>query len=448
MSKYTYNQVAQGLSSVSNASFLKAAVDMAPQYAAIASRVSNGIFTESNVEALRSLPTGNDNLTEIYGLFMLIAAQRFDKADFRNVFENMGILDRQRMPLGEYVAHFKVARLESVNPGFDGLSDGDSPDQFEFRPFEVEEIFYGGKNKDYQNFFSFKQYDLKRGLMKENGIGEILSLVYQAVDIDRVTKEESEYKEVINRAIHSEQFPLQGTQQFVLDAPKATVANFTANTFTVDELNSLCEALGDIDEELRTASYTTAFNADKIPGNLNPDDYVLVMRKGYKNKVSQMIANIYHQQYYDRIPFKTYLLSDFGGIEYYADAAFTTELQVVYDRHGAPVGLVNASYTNVSPAEQQSNGTYTVKYGANQGSTATVTSFNEAYKKDPNEEIMAILVEKGFLFELIQNPFLVQNAPNYRGQYVTTWFSQEANYIGWNCRKGFITISRQQHTED
>lgn len=448
MSKYTYNEVAQGIASISNATFLKEAVNMAPQYASIASKVSNGIFTDSNVEALRTLPTGADNLTEIYGLFMLVAAQRFDGVDFRNVFENMGILDRQNLPLGEYVGQFKVARLESVNPGFDGLKDGDSPDQFEFRPFETEEIFYGGKNKDYQNFFSFKQYDLKRGLMKENGIGQILSLVYQAVDLDRVTKEESEYKEVLNRAIHSTQFPLQGTQKFVLAEPTATVANFTADSFTKEELDSLCLALGNIDEELRTASYTTAFNADKIPGSLNPDDYVLIVRKGYKNKIQQLIANIYHQTFYDRIPFKTHVLSDFGGIEYYADAAFTTELQVVYDRHGAPVGLVNASYTNVSPAEQQSNGTYTVKYGAQQGSTATVTKFAEAYKKDPNEEIMALIVEKGFLFELIQNPFLVQNAPNYRGQYVTTWFSQEANYIGWNCRKGFITISRQQHTED
>lgn len=448
MSKYTYNQVAQSLATVSNASFLKAAIDMAPQYATIASQVSNGIFTESNVEALKSLPTGKDNLTEIYGLFMLIAAQRFDKADFRNVFENMGILDRQHLPLGEYVAHFKVARLESVNPGFVDLKDGDSPDQFEFRPFEVEEIFYGGKNKNYQTFFSYKQYDLKRGLMKENGIGEILSLVYQAVDIDRVTKEETEYKEVLNRAIHSQQFPLQGTQKFVLAEPTATVANFTADSFTKEELDSLCLALGNIDEELRTASYTTAFNADKIPGNLNPDDYVLIMRKGYKNKVQQMIANIYHQTFYDRIPFTTHLLSDFGGLEYYADAELTTKLQVVYDRHGAPVGFVNASYTNVSPAEQGANGTYTVKYGAQQGSTATVLKQNEVYTKDPNEEIMGIIVEKGFLFELIQNPFLVQNVPNYRGQYVNTWFTQEGNYVGWNCRKGFITISRQQHTED
>lgn len=448
MSKYTYNQVAQGLGSVSNATFLKEAIKMAPQYATIASQVSNGIFTNSNVEALKSLPTGKDNLTEIYGLFMLVAAQRFDGVDFRNVFENMGILDRQNLPLGRYVERFKVARLESVNPGFDGLKDGDSPDQFEFRPFEVEEIFYGGKNKDYQNFFSFKQYNLKEGLMTENGIGQILSLVYQAVDLDRVTKEESEYKEVINRAIHSENFPLQGTQKYVLAEPTATVANFTADSFTQEELDSLCLALGNIDEELRTASYTTAFNADKIPGTLNPDNYVLVVRKGYKNKIQQMIANIYHQTFYDRIPFTTHVLSDFGGIKYYADAAFTTELQVVYDKHGAPVGFVNASYTNVSPAEQGVNGAYTVKYGAQQGSTATVLKKSEIYEKDPNEQIMAILVEKGFLFELIQNPFLVQNAPNYRGQYVTTWFSQEANYIGWNCRKGFITISRQQHTED
>lgn len=448
MSKYTYNQVAQSLSSISNATFLKEAIKMAPQYASVASKVSNGIFTESTVEALRQLPTGQDNLTDIYGLFMIIGAQRFDKIDFRNVFENMGILERYNMSMGEYVAHFKVARLESVNPGFDGLKDGDSPDQFQFRPFEVEEIFYGGKNKDYQNFFSLKQYDLKRGLMKENGIGEIVSLVFQAVDIDRVTKEEAEYKEVLNRAIHSEQFPLQGTQKFVLAEPTATVANFTADSFTQEELDSLCLALGNIDEELRTASYTTAFNADKMPGNLNPDEYILVMRKGYKNKIQQMIANIYHQTFYDRIPFKTFVLPDFGGIKYYAEAALTTELQVVYDVHGAPVGLVNASYTNVSKAEQGANGTYTVKYGTNQGSTATVTKFADAYIKDPNEKIMGLIIEKGFLFELIQNPFLIQNAPNYLGQYVNTIFSQEANFLGWNCRKGFITISRQQHTED
>lgn len=443
--KYYYNQVAQSLTQVTNSTFLQEAVKIAPQFKEVASKVSNGLFTNSDIEYLTTLPTGTDNLSSIYAAFMLVGAQFFDGVDFRNVFDKLGIVDRLHMSTGEYVEYNSVGRIPNVSPSFD-IKDGDSPDQNEVRLFHLQQDFLGGKNVEYSNWVTFADYDLRRGLMNEGGIGRIISLVYQAIDLDRVTWEEGLLKESLNRAIHSEKFPLQGSQKFAIAAPKSTVANFTADTFTLDELKSFCYGLDEIAEELDTATYSTMFNSYKFPGNLNKDDYVLILRKGYKSKMQELIPEQYHIDFYEKVRFKTTSFADFGGITY-KDSS-DNELQPVYDKNGSVVGFVNASYTNVAAAEfSEANNKWTVKYGANHGSTADVILANAVVKIDENEDIMAILVEKGLLVELIQNPFVSRSNYNNRGEYLNTWFNQKKNFIGVNAKKGLVIFKRQQHTE-
>lgn len=443
MSKYPFKTVASTVTKMSNADFLTKVAELAPQFKEIASKVAKEGFTESNFEAMSQLPTGQDNVSNFYSIACLVGMQFVDYAGFKNKVDEIGVIERLAMPFAEYIQRNRVKRIKNVNPAWKGLKDGDSVDPYIVRKPEIEQDYYGGKNVAYQTFITMQEFDLKRGWLSENGIGEIVGAVFNMIDLDRAEFDYGLYKEALNGAINSSNHPLQGSQKFELAAPTSTVANFTAATFTKAELVELVEDLIDIGEAIESNVTLTTFNAAKYPMPLNTSDLVMMIRPGYKAKIRTMLADVYHDENL-KIPFDMKVVENFGGlVPYDSDNA---ELQPVYDSLGAMVGYVKKSYTNVSAATYDAtNDKYTVKYGAQQGSTADVTPESGVdHYVDPNEKVIAVLAQKGLIFELIQNPFNVRPIFNPRGEYTNTFFNQLDNYLGVNYSKALITISRQQ----
>jgi len=443
MSKYPFKTVASTVTKMSNADFLTKVAELAPQFKEIASKVAKEGFTSSNFEAMSQLPTGQDNVSNFYSIACLVGMQFVDYAGFKNKVDEIGVIERLAMPFAEYIQRNRVKRIKNVNPAWKGLKDGDSVDPYIVRKPEIEQDYYGGKNVAYQTFITMQEFDLKRGWLTENGIGEIVGAVFNMIDLDRAEFDYGLYKEALNGAINSSNHPLQGTQKLELAAPTSTVANFTAATFSKDELIELVEDLIDIGEAIESNVTLTTFNAAKYPMPLNTSDLVMMIRPGYKAKIRTLLADVYHDENL-KIPFDMKVVENFGGlVPYDSDNA---ELQPVYDSLGAMVGYVKKSYTNVSAATYDAtNDKYTVKYGSQQGSTADVTPESGVdHYVDPNEKVIAVLAQKGLIFELIQNPFNVRPIFNPRGEYTNTFFNQLDNYLGVNYSKALITISRQQ----
>lgn len=443
MSKYPFKTVASTVTKMSNADFLTKVAELAPQFKEIASKVAKEGFTESNFEAMSQLPTGQDNVSNFYSIACLVGMQFVDYAGFKNKVDEIGVIERLAMPFAEYIQRNRVKRIKNVNPAWKGLKDGDSVDPYVVRKPEIEQDYYGGKNVAYQTFITMQEFDLKRGWLSENGIGEIVGAVFNMIDLDRAEFDYALYKEALNGAINSTDHALQGSQKFELAAPTSTVANFTAATFTKAELIELVEDLIDIGEAIESNVTLNTFNAAKYPMPLNTSDLVMMIRPGYKAKIRTMLADVYHDENL-KIPFDMKVVENFGGlVPYDSDNA---ELQPVYDSLGAMVGYVKKSYTNVSAATyDETNDKYTVRYGAQQGSTADVTPESGVdHYVDPNEKVIAVLAQKGLIFELIQNPFNVRPIFNPRGEYTNTFFNQLDNYLGVNYSKALITISRQQ----
>lgn len=443
MSKYPFKTVASTVTKMSNADFLTKVAELAPQFKEIASKVAKEGFTESNFEAMSQLPTGQDNVSNFYSIACLVGMQFVDYAGFRNKVDEIGVIERLAMPFAEYIQRNRVKRIKNVNPAWKGLKDGDSVDPYVVRKPEIEQDYYGGKNVAYQTFITMQDFDLKRGWLSENGIGEIVGAVFNMIDLDRAEFDYGLYKEALNGAINSTDHALQGSQKLELAAPTSTVANFTAATFTKAELVELVEDLIDIGEAIESNVTLTTFNAAKYPMPLNTSDLVMMIRPGYKAKIRTMLADVYHDENL-KIPFDMKVVENFGGlVPYDSDNA---ELQPVYDSLGAMVGYVKKSYTNVSAATyDEKNDKYTVKYGPSQGSTTDVTPESGVHHYvDPNEKVIAVLAQKGLIFELIQNPFNVRPIFNPRGEYTNTFFNQLDNYLGVNYSKALITISRQQ----
>ena len=443
MSKYPFKTVASTVTKMTNADFLTKVAELAPQFKEIASRVAKEGFTESNFEAMSQLPTGQDNVSHFYSIACLVGMQFVDYAGFKNKVDEIGVIERLAMPFAEYIQRNRVKRIKNVNPAWKGLKDGDSVDPYVVRKPEIEQDYYGGKNVAYQTFITMQDWDLKAHWLSENGIGEIVGAVFNMIDLDRAEFDYALYKEALNGAINSQTHALQGSQKIELAAPTSTVANFTAATFTKTELVELVEDLIDIGEAIESNVTLTTFNAAKYPMPLNTSDLVMMIRPGYKAKIRTLLADVYHDENL-KIPFEMKVVENFGGlVPYDSDNA---ELQPVYDSLGAMVGYVKKSYTNVSAATyDETNDKYTVKYGTQQGSTADVTPESGVHHYiDPNEKVIAVLAQKGLIFELIQNPFNVRPIFNPRGEYTNTFFNQLDNYLGVNYSKALITISRQQ----
>ena len=61
---------------------------------------------------------------------------------------------------------------------------------------------------------------------------------------------------------------------------------------------------------------------------------------------------------------------------------------------------------------------------------------------DPNADVIAVIAQKGLVFETIQNPLNVRSVFNGRGEYVNTFFNEKNNGINYDHTKNLITISK------
>lgn len=445
MSRYSFKTVASDITNWTNAQFLKGVSDLAPQFKEIASRVAAEGFTEGNFEAMSQLPSATDAVTDFYKAACMVGLQFVDYAGFRNKVDELGIVEKLSMPLGRYLQRNRIGRIKNTSPAWKGLKNGDSPDQFKVRKPELITDWYSGVEVNWQNFITIEDFgDLKQAWLREYGIGETVGAIFNMIDLDRAEFDYTYVKEAFHTAITSTEHPLQGSQKLLLDRPDEHLDNFTGDTMTQKELDSFIKLLSNVYEQLDACVSTTAFNAAKYPMMPKKSDLVLYVRPGYKIMLEKLLVKNTFNKGDEKVPARMEVVENFGGLVPYDSD--NVELQPVYDNLGAMVGYVKSTYTNVSTATYDERADkYTVRYGAQQGSTADVTPESEVdHYVDPLESTFAVLAEKGTVFMLMQNPLKVTNAYNALALYGNTIFSQPQNYLGVNYTKFMCTFTRQQ----
>ena len=442
MSKYPFRVVKSTVTKVTNATFLEEVAKLAPQFKQIAARDSANIFTEAGFEAMSQLPTGHDNVSDFYSVALMVGLQFVDYAKFNSKADEIGVLERFALPLAEYIQRNRIGRIQNVNPAWKGLKDGDSVDPYIVKKPEVIQDFYGGKNEAYQAIITFQEFDLKRGWLTEGGIGEIVGAIYNMVDLNRAEYEYGLVMNGLHAALSSETHPMQGTQKIALVTPDSAPANYTADTFTKAELIDLVENTLNIGEAFEASVSLTTFNSAKYPSKADTKDLVMLVRTGYKAKIRTMLADVYHDENL-KIPFDMKVVENFGGlVPYDSDNA---KLTPIYSKLGEMVGYITeaaaAEHPNAYAVYNEANDTWGVVDGAT--SLGPVVAVNAVdHYVDPHEKTVAVIVEKGLLFELIQNPFNVRSIFNPRGEYTNTFFNQLDNFMGYNYTKTLIEIDR------
>lgn len=403
------------MAKLTNAQYLNLVSKKAPEFKVIAAKNTKDIFTETGYEALQHIDI-DDPVTRFFGAALMVGVQLVDHIKYKDQIEKLGILTSYPMSLGAYIQKNRVkGRIRNVDPAFlgsdgKGLKNGDSVDPYVVRKPGIVQEYYG-LNMNYQNWITLQDWDLKGAWLSEGGIQSFVDEVFAYIDLDRIEFKFAKFWEVFNGALHSTNYPLKDTQQLVLDS-------WTNGDPTDAEVRNLIELLKNVAETFETLPTVDMYNEAGIPNLSDMSELKLLVRQGIKSKVESVMAYVFGPEYL-QFPIKLQSVANFGGIKFYAEEAHTTELQPVYDEFGAYTGYLSADGTETNKIAE----------GA-------------AYMVDPNADVIAVIAQKGLVFETIQNPLNVRSVFNGRGEYVNTFFNEKNNGINYDHTKNLITISK------
>lgn len=428
---------AQDLSGISNIEFWKLARAKNPNFKNHTSEGTKDLFSERGFEALRQSDT--QAINEYFELSIRIAFQKLDISRARNPLADIGLVEMYNTPNGGFVQRIAINSVKPITPKYKGLEDGMSIDPYVVRKSTQQERFFG-QNFDYASLITIQDFQVKQIFLSDYGMGEFLAGIMTGFENGYKLQEYVNTKEALNTAINSTEYPLQDTQilevpQFVKDAP--TDAN----------LKNLILTIKDLATAMKTQAQTGMYNANGFETIVDNDQYVCLMRAGIKNRIQmQLEVGAFNP---DRltIPFNVEEISDFGGLlPYYVDStaspATETLLQEVYDVLGVVVGYVDASVTVNGYATKDAQGRWIVSVTS--GSTTadtTIVSPDDVTWKDSNDEVIAIIAQKGLIFENRQNPYTVRPIYNPRGMYTNYWANSPNNAINVDPNYNLIVIT-------
>ena len=400
---------------LTNMQFLTAVSKKAPEFKQLLAKNPTEIFTEAGFQALQSIDI-EDPVTKFYSVAMLIGLQLVDHIKYKDQIDKLGILTTYNMSLGAYIQKNRVkGRIKNVNPAFlgsdgTGLKSGDTVDPYKVRKSEIVQEYYG-LNLNYQNWITIQDWDLKLGWTTEGGIDDIVSQMFALIDLDRVEYKFSKFYEVLSGAINSEDYPLKDTQKMVL-------SSWTDEAPTDAEVRELIEVMKNIVEVFDTLPAVDIYNEASLPNASDVSELKMLVRQGLKSKIESVMAYVFGPEYL-QFPIKLVPVANFGGIYYtYDNDGTATKALPYYDDNGSFAGWSTA------------------------GTSETALDDTDLTMVDPNENIMAVVAQKGLIFETIQNPLRVRSIFNPAGEYQNTFFNEMNNGINYDHTKNLITISK------
>lgn len=429
------------ITGVSNLQLWNLARKMSPHFKSHTSKGTADMFTEKGFEALKRSDLGAIN--EFFELSIRVAFQKLNVSRAKNIFENKGLVQVYDTPNGGYTQRMAIDSIKPVTPAFKNLENGDSVDPFLVRKPTMSERFFG-QNFDYQSFITIQDFQVKTIFVSEYGMGEFIGGIMKGLENGYNIQKSINTKEALNAAINSTDYPLQNSQ----------VVNITWD-FTAEPTDAMLYGylLGvkDVLTNMSIAEQTSAYNAGKFKTLVDQEDLVMVVRGGIKNRIELGLEvgafNI------DKLSLdidEMIEVDNFGGLKPYVltntsnpdTAANRTYLQPIYDKNGEQVAYVDATATVNGYATF--NGT---KWVVNVTSGSTTADTSNTYVddtlagwEDPNADVLAIICQKGLVFENLQNPYELSPIYNPRGLYTNYWASSPNNAINVDPYYNMVVI--------
>ena len=423
----------KSLAGITNEQFWNMARAKNPQFASHTAKGTSDLFSEKGFEALTRSDIGAVN--EFFEISLRVAFQKVDISRAKNPLAEIGLVEIYDTVNGGFTQRIAINSIKPVTPAFKGLENYGSVDPFIVRkPTDSERFF--GQNFDYQSFITIQDFQVKQIFISEYGMGEFISGILQGLANGYVLQEYVNTKEALNTAINSTTYALK-------DSQKLAVASWTSASPTDSDLKSLILTLKDLATGMKTQAQTGMYNANGFETYVDPSEYVVLMRAGIKNRIQLQVELGAFNPETLTLPFESHEVSDFGGlVPYVLDGTTHVPVQPIYDKNGEQVAYVDASVTVNGYATF--NGTKWVVNVTSGGTTAdtnqTVVESELDGWDDPNEEVLAVVAQKGLIFENKQNPYMVTPIYNPRGLYTNYFASSPNNAINVDPNYNMIVV--------
>lgn len=405
--KAPMNNALNNVAKTSNAQFWDLARRFSPDFKSHTAKKTAADFNEKGFEEIQI--SGTQILNEFFEISMRVAFQLLNVARAKNPLVDKGLVYVYDTPNGGYVQRMSVNSIKPVSPAYLDIKDGQSIDPFVVRKPQIDERFFQ-MNFNYQSLITVQEYQLKTMFINEYGMGELLSGILAGLANGYTIQEYVNTKECMNAALNSTKFPLKDTQV-------VTLTNWTEHNPTEAQLKELILSIKDTATRMQTVSATGMYNAKGFESIVDADDMVLILRAGIRNQMDVgLMVGAYNP---DRLslPFEVIEIDDFGGIEHYSDAGYTTKVYPVYDSLGAQIG-----------------------WNTTEDATEATLTDDQVYKKDPNSSVLGMLVQRGAFFENAQNPYTVTPIYNPRGLYTNYIANRPNNGINWDALYNLVVF--------
>lgn len=400
------------LNAISNADLWNAIRAKYPQFRSHTSEATLDMFTERGFEQLKTYDT--TALNDFFNLSMRVYLQLINVSHAKDTLEDKGFGEHYDMPWGAYIQRMAIGSIKPISAAYKNLPDGGTVDPFVIRkPLANERIFK--QNFDYASLITIPdEFAMKQIFVAQNGMSEFMAGIFAGLENGYTTQVFVNKLEALNAGINSTNFPLKDTQK--VDVPLSATA-------TDAQLTDFILSVKNIVSAFDLAPQTDAYNAAGFASTQDIGRLKLLIRPGYKNAIAtRVLTNAYNQEHLT-LPVDVIEVPHFGGLQAYKEAAFTTPLYPVYNKLGEQVGFAETD-----------------------GATAATVDNDAVFWKDPNENVIAVLADKGYLFTTRQNPYSVEPIRNPRGLYTNYWASSPNNAINVDPVYNIVTFNKTNPT--
>lgn len=398
----------------SNAEMWNALRAKFPSFKSLTSEATADFFTERGWGEIsrNNIPA----LNEFFELSMRVAFQKIDIAKVKTRLKESGLVQTYGTENGNYLQRISMEVIKPLSPAYRKLTNGNSVDPFVIRKPEAKERFFQ-KNSDYASGITIQDFQVKNIFLNEYGMSSFLAGIMAGLENGYREQMELNVYQCLHEAINSVATPLQDTQ-------KITLTSWTDGAVTEAELLDFITQLQDLATAMDTSITQKGFNANAFETAVDKEDHVVLVRAGIMNAIKRMKAlNVHYGEGSQmlEIPFKVVEVQDFGGLTYYfGDPDDNYKLYPHYDSLGAVDGW---ALSDGGAKEKELD-------------DPSITLV------DTDANVLAVVAQKGVIFENIVNPYAVEPIRNPRGLYNNYWASAPDNYIAYDANYDLITISK------
>lgn len=399
--------------SFTNADIWNAIRNKFPNFANHTSKGTKEMFTAEGYEQLKL--TNPNALSDFFELSMKAVLQLVNFSYVKDILSAGDFGEYFATPFGGIIQRMSVDSILPITPSWVGLKDGDSPDQYVVRkPKTAERLFK--QNFNYQSLVTMPDdFAFKQIFVNEYGMNELMAGIMQGLQNGYDIQLSVNKFEALNAGINSTDYPLQDTQTMTVEFPK------DVSTATQKNAEDLWLGVKQVIDAMVMGPQSWAFNALSYASIQDKSRLRVLIRPGYKNQVNlRLMAAIFNP---DRLGMSIddfIEVPNFGGLTAKTDVEGAA-IEPKYDELGSMVGYVYSS--DKSPV-----------YAGN------------VKWEDPNEDVIAIIADKGYIFHSEQNPYSVEAARNVRGRYTNFWAQSENNSVNVDHLYNVVVIRRKDVT--